>query len=165
MDDSYSSIILVTGVAGFIGSNFITYMVKKYSQIYFIGVDKLSYSSNLQNIDSIRRSQNFKFYKYDITNMTQMTKLFSDHMINTIIHFAAYTHVDHSFGNSLDFTKNNIIGTHVLLEYSKNNHIEKFIYVSTDEVYGSKDTSSNEESILNPTNPYAATKADRKSVV
>src|SRR3972149_62534 len=161
----YDEIVLVTGVAGFIGSNFIVFMVKKYPNIQFIGIDKISYCSNLDNIKDIKDYKNFKFYKYDLTDENKMNKIFEDHKINNVIHFAAYTHVDHSFGNSIEFTKNNIVATHILLEFSKKNKINKFIYVSTDEVYGSTNIISDEKSTLDPTNPYAATKAASEHLV
>lgn len=161
----YDEIVLVTGVAGFIGSNFIVFMVKKYPNIQFIGIDKISYCSNLDNIKDIKDYKNFKFYKYDLTDENKMNKIFEDHKINNVIHFAAYTHVDNSFGNSIEFTKNNIVATHILLEFSKKNKINKFIYVSTDEVYGSTNIISDEKSTLDPTNPYAATKAASEHLV
>lgn len=157
--------ILVTGVAGFIASNFITYMVKRYPQYNFIGIDKISYCSDLRNIASIITSPNFKLYKYNILDSDKIKEIFLHHKVQIIMHFAAYTHVDLSFGNSIEFTKNNIIATHILLEYAREYNISKFIYISTDEVYGCSDNLSNERSILNPTNPYAATKAAAEHLV
>lgn len=151
--------ILVTGVAGFIGSNFICYMVKKYPNINFIGIDKLSYCSNVDNFKEISDSNNFNFVKADLTNQTKINSIFQHNSIDVIIHFAAYSHVDHSFNDSITFVKNNVIGTTVLLEMSKKYNIKKFIHVSTDEVYGNSGTISSEKSLLNPTNPYSASKA------
>ena len=158
--------ILITGAAGFIASNVVCYLVNKYPNYNFVGIDKISYCSNMKNIDEIINKPNFKFIKVDITDTNFMDYIFLTHEINIVINFAAYTHVDQSFGNSLVFTKNNVLGTHVLLEISRKYKIDKFIHVSTDEVYGSQnDSQSDENSLLDPTNPYAATKAAAEHIV
>lgn len=158
--------ILITGVAGFIGSHVCNYIVDKYSNYNVIGIDKISECSSLKNIEVSKNKPNFRFIKADITNLDFMNHIFIEHEIDVVMHFAAETHVCNSFGNSLKFTKNNIIGTHVLLEVAKNNNIKRFIHVSTDEVYGSKtDIQSSEESVLDPTNPYSATKLGAECLV
>ena len=157
--------VLLTGVTGFIGSHVATYLVKTHPNIRFIGIDKMSYCSHIRNIDDILHHPNFLFIQADLTDLSKIEHLFSSHSIDTVIHFAAYTHVDHSFGNSILFTQNNVLGTHILLEVSKRYNIGRFIHVSTDEVYGSKETVSAEESILDPTNPYAASKAAAEHIV
>jgi len=157
--------MLITGVAGFIGSNVAIHLVKKYPEYQFIGIDKLSYCSSLKSIEEIMSAPNFRFIKLDITNLEFTNYIMQRYKIHTVLHFAAYTHVDRSFGNSLKFTHNNILGTHSLLEAAKNNKISKFIHVSTDEVYGSKDETSSEKALLDPTNPYAATKAAAEHLV
>ena len=167
MEDIEEKSILVTGVAGFIGSNVIVSFVKKYPHYRFIGVDKISYCSVLKNFEEIETADNFKFIKADITNINSMKTIFKLYNINIVLHFASYTHVDHSFANSIIFTKNNVLGTHVLLEVSKEFNVKRFVHVSTDEVYGNQqDTVSVEEiTVLAPTNPYAATKAAAEHLV
>lgn len=157
--------VLITGVAGFIASQVAVYLVNNYPEYNFIGIDKLSYCSNVKNFENIIEKPNFNFIKADITDIDHIHNIFNLHKVNIIMHFAAYTHVDNSFGNSIEFTKNNILGTHVLLEVSRILGIEKFIHVSTDEVYGNKDILSNETSVLDPTNPYAATKCGAEFLV
>jgi dTDP-glucose 4,6-dehydratase len=151
--------ILITGVAGFIASNLACYLVKKYPNYKFLGIDKISYCSSVKNFEEIMLCDNFKFIKADFTNLEFMDYLFQEYEIDTVLHLGAYTHVDMSFGDSILYTQNNIVGTHVLLETSKKHQIKRFILVSTDEVYGSVDIQSNENSILSPSNPYSSTKA------
>lgn len=158
--------ILITGIAGFIGSNVLAYLANKYPSYYFVGIDTISYCSNVKNFQEISQKDNFIFIKADIKDINFVDFIFDKYTIDTVMHFAAYTHVDHSFGNSLIFTENNVYGTHVLLEISKKYNIKRFIHVSTDEVYGSQaHTQSNENSIIDPTNPYAATKAAAEHIV
>lgn len=157
--------ILITGAAGFIGSAVTRSLVKKYPNIMIYGLDKMSYCSSLKNLNSIIRYRNFKFIKGDICQLDFMDHILVEYKIDTIMHFAAYSHVDHSFENSLIFTTNNVIGTHTLLAAAKNNNIKRFIHVSTDEVYGDSDEISTEQSILDPTNPYSASKAAAESFV
>ncbi len=157
--------VLMTGIAGFIGSNCMVYFVQKYTNTAFIGIDKISYCSDIQNLDPILNKSNFKFIKCDLTDLKSLGKVFKNHKIDVIIHLAAYTHVDLSFGNSIEFTKNNILGTHNLAEYARINPVERFIHISTDEVYGSKNEISTENTMLDPTNPYAATKAAAEHIL
>lgn len=160
MDTYNPNIILITGGAGFIASNVLINFVKKYPEIKFINIDKLDYCSSLKNVDEIKNEKNYKFYLADITDFHTINKIFEIEHPDTIIHFAAHTHVDNSFGNSFNFTHNNIYGTHVLLEVAKKYNIKRFIHVSTDEVYGEFDEkAATETSLLNPTNPYSASKA------
>lgn len=157
--------ILVTGVAGFIGSHVICYLVERYKDYQFIGIDKISYCSELKNIEEISEAKNFIFIKADFTNLDFMDYIFCFYKIDTVLHLGAYTHVDMSFGQSIIYTQNNVVGTHVLLETANKYGIEKFIYVSTDEVYGCKADESDENTLLEPTNPYAATKAAAEQLV
>jgi dTDP-glucose 4,6-dehydratase len=151
--------ILITGMAGFIASNFMIYMIKKYPECHFIAIDKISYCSSIKYLQQIP-AKNFTFFKTDICNTQFLNHIFDTFEIEYIMHFAAYTHVDHSFGNSLEFTQNNVLGTHCLLEVAKNHKsVKKFIYVSTDEVYGNTNRINDENGMIIPTNPYAATKA------
>lgn len=156
--------VLVTGGYGFIGSNFLIYMVNNYPNINFYNIDKISYCSNKNNVSSIKKAPNFKSLEYKLQNKDLLLSLINEYNIDTVIHFAAQTHVEYSFNNSLSYTYDNIYGTHILLEccrlYGK---IKRFIHMSTDEVYGESllndDIKKDENSILSPTNPYAATKA------
>jgi dTDP-glucose 4,6-dehydratase len=160
----YPKVVLITGIAGFIGSNVLEYLANMYNDILFIGVDKLTYCSDLRNLDCVYRLPNFVFYQYDLNNEELVAELFRNYNIDTVMHFAAYTHVDHSFLHSLDFSMNNIIATHILLEQSKRSGIERFIYVSTDEIYGSSDSISDETTCSDPTNPYSASKCAAESI-
>lgn len=151
--------ILITGGAGFIASIVIVSLIKKYPQVKIVNVDKLDYCSSLKNLKEIENCNNYKFYPVDITDFHLIDKIFEIENPDTVMHFAAHTHVDNSFGNSFNFTHNNIYGTHVLLEVSKKYNIKRFIHVSTDEVYGEFDDEMvDEKSTLNPTNPYSASK-------
>jgi len=136
--------------------------------LYIVNFDKLDYCSSLKNLVSIENAQNYKLVKGDILSEDLVSYVLSSKNIDTIMHFAAQTHVDNSFGNSIDFTKNNVLGTHVLLEAARQHKIKRFIHVSTDEVYGEKateDDSAIETSVLEPTNPYAASKAGAEHLV
>jgi len=154
--------VLLTGGAGFIGSHVVILLVKKYPNIKIVNFDKLDYCACLSNLDEIASLPNYKFVKGNICSSDLVNYVLKTENIDTIMHFAAQTHVDNSFGNSFQFTQNNIMGTHVLLESAKVNGIKRFIHVSTDEVYGEQhhdQDAMNEEQVLEPTNPYAATKA------
>ncbi len=160
--------LLITGGCGFIASNFINYYFKKnYNKINkLVNIDIMYYCANEKNVlDEIRNDNKYKFVKGSIANFDLITNILLDHNITHIIHFAAQSHVQNSFEDSLKFTQDNVIGTHVLLECSrKYGKIEKFVHVSTDEVYGEsmntiEEQHKTEHSILCPTNPYAATKA------
>lgn len=162
--------ILITGAAGFIGCHVANRLVRSYPEYKIVVLDKLDYCSNLKNLSPSRSSPNFKFVKGDITSADLVNYLLITESIDTIMHFAAQTHVDNSFGNSFEFTKNNIYGTHVLLEACKvTGQIRRFIHVSTDEVYGETDedavVGNHEASQLLPTNPYSATKAGAEMLV
>ncbi|KAE9599444.1 putative UDP-glucose 4,6-dehydratase [Lupinus albus] len=156
--------ILITGAAGFIASHVTTRLIKKYPSYKIVALDKLDYCSTFKNLQQCTSSKNFKFVKADIASADIVNHLLMEEKIDTIMHFAAQTHVDNSFGNSMEFTYNNIYGTHVLLEGCRvTNLVKRFIHVSTDEVYGETKLDTNvgnhEASQLLPTNPYSATKA------
>lgn len=162
--------ILITGAAGFIASHVANRLVRKYPQYKIVVLDKLDYCSNLKNLLPSKSSPNFKFVRGDIASADLVNYLLITEGIDTIMHFAAQTHVDNSFGNSFEFTKNNIYGTHVLLEACKvTGQIRRFIHVSTDEVYGETEqdalVGNHEASQLLPTNPYSATKAGAEMLV
>ena len=158
--------LLVTGGCGFIGSNFINYFLVKYSNIKVINIDALYYCANEHNInESIRNSEQYVFIQGNIGSRDLINHILKFYNIDHVIHFAAQSHVQNSFEDSIQYTKDNVLGTHILLECCRiYNKIKKFIHVSTDEVYGESMTEINEKkktehSILCPTNPYAATKS------
>jgi len=163
--------ILLTGGAGFIGSHAAILLCKKYPEYNIVVYDVLDYCSCLENITTeLKDCSNFKFIKGNISSPDLVSYALKEHKIDTIMHFAAQTHVDNSFGNSFAFTNANIYGTHVLLESAKNcDTIRRFIHVSTDEVYGEGEdfetAPMQEEHVLEPTNPYAATKAGAEFLV
>lgn len=159
--------ILITGGCGFIASHIVNTFVEKYPDYKIINLDKLDVCSSLKNCSSSTTRPNYKFIKGDICSADLIRYILESERIDTVIHAAAHSHVDSSFGNSFDFTKNNIYGTHVLLEacnsYGK---IKRFIHVSTDEVYGNCiGERKTETSSTNPTNPYSASKAAAESLV
>jgi len=161
--------IMVTGGAGFIASHIVIRLVNKYPQYKIVNFDKLDYCSSLNNVASVAGKSNYKFIKGNILSADLVRYVLETEEIDTIIHAAAQSHVDNSFGNSFAFTENNVMGTHVLLETAKNyDKLKRFIHVSTDEVYGSSyddDPSRKEGDVLEPTNPYAATKAAAEQIV
>ena len=169
--------VLVTGAAGFIGYHVLEHLVcseemwmKSIQKV--VAMDRLDYSSSepKELLTSPRRKRECVFVKGDITSPATVLQVLKDHEIDAILHLAAQTHVDNSFGNSFTFTVSNVLGTHVLLEACKQIHpqVKRFIHVSTDEVYGENKESNHEfveSDALEPTNPYAATKAAAESIV
>ena len=159
--------LFVTGGAGFIGSNFINLFFEKYPHIKIINFDALYYCANKENIkENIRNSDNYTFIEGNLQSFDLLKYIFENNNISHVINFAAQSHVQNSFNESILYTKDNILGTHNLLEVNRlyNKDLVKFIHVSTDEVYGESMLDKNEkhkteQSILCPTNPYAATKA------
>ena len=151
--------ILVTGGAGFIGSNFIRYMVNKYSEYEIINLDDLTYCGNLENLKDIENKDNYSFVKGNICDKAVVDELVekSDYVIN----FAAESHVDRSISDPEIFIKSNVLGTQVLLNAAKQYGVEKYIHISTDEVYGSlgKTGYFKETTPLQPNSPYSASKA------
>jgi dTDP-glucose 4,6-dehydratase len=161
-----NSNLLITGGCGFIGSNFINNYFPKNKLNKLINIDALYYCADINNInEEIRNNNDYIFIEGNICNNELITRILNDYQITHIIHFAAQSHVQNSFNDSINFTYDNILGTHNLLECCKQyGKIVKFIHVSTDEVYGESmntidETHKTEHSILCPTNPYAATKA------
>lgn len=158
--------ILVTGGCGFIGSNFINYLFGLNEDCNIINLDALYYCANVNNINAnIRESSRYTFVKGNLCSFDLVQHILKTHKIDTVVHFAAQSHVQNSFEDSLQYTNDNVLGTHTLLECSRRyGKIERFIHISTDEVYGESmldenESKKNEESVLCPTNPYAATKA------
>ena len=154
-------IILVTGGAGFIGSNFIRYLVQKYPNFKIINFDKLTYAGNLNNLITIEDNVNYVFFKGDVADPKDVKTAFEQFSPDYVVHFAAESHVDKSIINPDIFLQTNVLGTQILLNYSREHKVQKFVQVSTDEVYGSiqGDASVNEDAPLKPNNPYSASKA------
>ncbi len=153
--------ILVTGGAGFIGSNFINHIITKRDDWNIVNLDKLTYAGNLENLKAIEKSTNYTFVKGDICNRELVDYLFSKYSFNYVINFAAESHVDRSILGSEVFFQSNVIGTNVLLETARRYKIERFLQISTDEVYGSLGAEGyfTESTPLAPNSPYASSKA------
>ncbi|PIU36804.1 dTDP-glucose 4,6-dehydratase [Candidatus Roizmanbacteria bacterium CG_4_8_14_3_um_filter_34_9] len=159
--------LLVTGGAGFIGSNFILYWLKKYPQDKIINLDKLTYAGNLENLKSIEKNPNYEFVQGDICDPKLVNSL--TEKVDTIVHFAAESHVDRSIFDPAPFIKTNIEGTYVLLESAFKNKVKRFHHISTDEVFGALELNSttkfNDLSPYNPHSPYSASKASSDHLV
>ncbi len=155
--------ILVTGGAGFIGSNFILYWLKKYPEDKIVNLDKLTYAGNLENLKSVENNKNYQFVKGDIIDFKLVDKIIKDYQIETIVHFAAESHVDRSILDPAPFIKTNVEGTYVLLEAALKNKLKRFHHISTDEVFGALPLGTkekfNEKTPYNPRSPYSASKA------
>jgi dTDP-glucose 4,6-dehydratase len=160
--------LLVTGGCGFIGSNFINYFFKK-NNVLIVNLDAMYYCASENNIlQEIRNDERYIFVKGNLQSKDLVSFLLKKYNITHVIHFAAQSHVQNSFDDSMQYTLDNIVGTHVLLECCKEriSFLKKIIHVSTDEVYGeSGDDMKHEGCILIPTNPYAATKAAAEMLV
>ena len=158
---------LITGGAGFIGINFLEYMLESHKNDCFIVVDKMTYAANVVHFyDLLKKHKNIVFYNDDISKRKAINKIFYIEKPDIVINFAAETHVDRSIKNPKPFIRTNITGTNILLESSKKYGIKKYIQISTDEVYGAltKEDLKNKKEFkpndqLNPSNPYSATKA------
>jgi dTDP-glucose 4,6-dehydratase len=150
--------LLVTGGAGFIGSNFIRYMLSKHPDYEIINLDKLTYAGNLENLRDIEDDPRYSFIKGDICDAALMDELAP--RVDTIVNFAAESHVDRSIGDPRPFVVTDILGTQTILEAVKKHKVGRFLHISTDEVYGSIDKGSfRETDPLLPNSPYAASKA------
>lgn len=150
--------LLITGGAGFIGSNFIRYMITKYPDYKIVNLDKLTYCGNLENLKDIEKHKNYKFVKGDIADKALVEKLAGESDI--IVNFAAESHVDRSIIDPGIFVTTNVFGTYTLLEAAKKADVELFLQISTDEVYGSVERGSSKETDpLDPRSPYSASKA------
>ncbi|RJP22481.1 MAG: dTDP-glucose 4,6-dehydratase [Candidatus Abyssobacteria bacterium SURF_5] len=150
--------LLVTGGAGFIGSNFVRYMLDKHGDYEIINLDALTYAGNLDNLRDIAKHPRYKFVKADISDAAAVAALAPE--VDAIVNFAAETHVDRSIHDPSGFIRTDILGIYVLLEQARRNPMQKIVLVSTDEVYGSIDDGSfHEIDRLNPSSPYSASKA------
>ena len=161
--------LLITGGCGFIGSELVNYCYKTLSFERLVVLDRLDYCSRKNNIDpEVLDDPDFKFIKGDLCNYDLILHLLQTYKIDYVINMAAQTHVDRSFASSLQFTKDNVLGLHTLLEACRAyGEIKKFVHMSTDEVYGENkdDKAQHENSLLDPTNPYAATKAGAEFIL
>ncbi|AJY74596.1 dTDP-glucose 4,6-dehydratase [Paenibacillus beijingensis] len=152
--------LLVTGGAGFIGSNFVLYMAEKYPHYEIINIDALTYAGNLENLKSVEQHPNYRFVKADITDRSSLEALFAEG-VDVVANFAAESHVDRSILEPDVFVKTNVLGTQTLLELAKQYGVTKFVQVSTDEVYGTLGETGlfTEETPLAANSPYSASKA------
>lgn len=162
--------ILVTGGAGFIGGNFVHYMVNKYHNYMIVNLDALIYAGNLETLKDVHDKKNYKFVKGDISDREFIFDLFENEKFDIVVNFAAESHVDRSIVEPDIFIKTNVLGTQVLLDASKKYNVSRFHQVSTDEVYGDlpldrKDLFFTEETPLNPSSPYSASKASADFLV
>jgi dTDP-glucose 4,6-dehydratase len=159
--------LLVTGGAGFIGSNFILYWIKNHPEDQIVNFDKLTYAGNLENLKSVEKNSNYKFIKGDITNAAEVNTAMVG--VETVVHFAAESHVDRSIMEPAAFVLTNVVGTQVLLDAALKNNVSRFHHISTDEVFGALELDSkekfNEDTKYDPHSPYSASKAGSDHLV
>jgi dTDP-glucose 4,6-dehydratase len=161
--------LLVTGGAGFIGSNFVHFWHNNHPEDQIVVLDKLTYAGNLENLQSLKDQENFIFIKGDITDAPMVNQLFKEQKFDTVVHFAAESHVDRSIMEPAIFIKTNVLGTQVLLDAAQNFEVKRFHHVSTDEVFGAIEEGENrkfdEQTSYAPRSPYAASKASSDHLV
>ena len=152
--------LLVTGGAGFIGSNFVRWMLGRHSDLRVTTLDCLTYAGNLANLEAVRADPRHRFVRADVSDAEAVDRALDDG-VDAIVHFAAESHVDRSIADAAPFLRTNVVGTGALLEAARRRRVPRFLHVSTDEVYGSMaaDERASEDSPLKPTSPYAASKA------
>ena len=162
-----SKTILVTGGCGFIGSNFIHYMLRKYHNYRIINLDKLTYCGNLDNLCELAEHPHYTFVRGDIADREAVRDVLRGEKVDAIVNFAAESHVDRSIEAPEIFLRTNVLGTHVLLEGAREMEVPLFIQISTDEVYGSLGSTGlfTETTSLRPNSPYAASKASADLMV
>jgi len=152
--------VLVTGGAGFIGSNFVRRIISNHSDVNVIVYDKLTYAGNLENLEDVSQNPRYKFVQGDISDHTAIAGVLASNKVDTVVNFAAETHVDRSILDPDAFIRANNVGVYVLLEESRKHTVQRFVQVSTDEVYGTKPSGKFiEDDALEPNSPYAASKA------
>ena len=153
--------VLITGGAGFIGSNFILYWFQNHPDDFIVNLDKLTYAGNLENLKGIEKSSNYSFIKGDICDPKIVKKAMEN--VDIVVHFAAESHVDRSIMDPSVFVRTNVLGTQVLLNEALNANVKRFHHISTDEVFGALDLDDprrfNEDTPYNPRSPYSASKA------
>ncbi|HYE11488.1 MAG TPA: dTDP-glucose 4,6-dehydratase [Patescibacteria group bacterium] len=154
-------VVIVTGGAGFIGTNFIKFILNNNKELFVVNIDKLTYAGDLKNLAALKDHKSHRFFKEDICNSSGIQELFAKYKPDYVVNFAAESHVDRSIEDSKAFVETNILGTQVLLQAALKYKIKKFVQISTDEVYGAGDSTLEftEDSMLKPGNPYAASKA------
>ena len=152
--------MLVTGGAGFIGSNFIRHMLAEHPETPIVNLDALTYAGNPESLRDVADNPNYTFVRGDICDPGTVAAVFQNHPIDTVVHFAAESHVDRSIADGSTFVRTNVLGTFTLLDYALKHGVGRFIHVSTDEVYGSTPEGSfTETDNLNPSSPYSSSKA------
>lgn len=154
--------LLVTGGAGFIGSNFVRYMLESHTDVEIVNVDALTYAGNLENLADLVEDERYIFVKGDIADAEAMGALFREHGFDAVLNFAAESHVDRSLHFGMEaFIRTNVLGTQILLEAMRAEEVPRYVQISTDEVYGSLGAEGRftEDTPLAPNNPYSATKA------
>jgi dTDP-glucose 4,6-dehydratase len=157
---------MVTGGAGFIGSNFIHYLLEKYQDINIVNYDKLTYAGNLDNVKDVKDDERYNFVKGDICDKKMVETTIKQYDVNEIVNFAAESHVDRSITGPDLFIKTDVFGCFTLLEACRKFDITRYVQISSDEVYGSIDTGSFKETdLLNPSSPYSASKASADLLV
>ncbi|MCX6802008.1 MAG: dTDP-glucose 4,6-dehydratase [Candidatus Diapherotrites archaeon] len=150
--------LLVTGGCGFIGSNFIKYYMERHPQDKIVNLDKLTYAGRMENLKELKGNKNYEFIKGDVCNLKSVAKAMKG--ANKVVHFAAESHVDRSIKDPFVFLKTDTLGTAIMLEEARKLDIGKFVYISTDEIYGSVEQGfSTEDSEIKPSSPYSASKA------
>lgn len=161
--------LLITGGAGFIGGNFVQYMINKYPHYNIYNLDSLTYAGDLSKHKEIEKKSNYSFIKADIKNPKEIIEIFEREKFDYVVHLAAESHVDRSINAPDVFVQTNVLGTQVLLDAAKKVGISKFVHVSTDEVYGEldfhSDTVFTETTPLQPNSPYSASKASSDFLV
>lgn len=159
--------LLVTGGAGFIGSNFIRYMLRNDPDLFILNLDKLTYAGNLENLREVESHPHYRFVKGDIGNRELVDYLLREYDIDTVVNFAAESHVDRSIMEPDLFLRTNVLGTQALLDAAKETGVKKYLQISTDEVYGSLGEKGyfTEETPLAPNSPYSASKASADLIV
>ncbi len=153
--------VLVTGGAGFIGSNFVLFLMERHPDWTIVNLDKLTYAGNLENLESVKGNPRHVFVKGDICDRPLVEQLLKEHGVDALVNFAAESHVDRSILGAAEFVQTNIVGTNMLLEAARDVGVKRYVQVSTDEVYGSlgPEGAFTEETPLHPNSPYAASKA------
>lgn len=161
--------VLITGGAGFIGSNFVRHMVNKYPQYQIFNLDLLTYAGNLESVKDLEGKPNYTFIKADITDRDAIFSIWEKEKFDYVVNFAAESHVDRSIKEPEIFVKTNVMGTQTLLDASRAINVKKYVQVSTDEVYGDLDfdptTFFTEDTPLSPSSPYSASKAGSDLIV